>query len=160
MWNNNRHMVQIRHLSDKLQEWRFGNGNTKSVLSEDASVPCGFHQINPKFGLVICKIPRHLLLPCQLLLTNSLLLQLLHCLASYTGLSGRHLQTSTTSSHSLQLCSSTVHPAEIENRQVLLCSFKFQLLMSCIFFSFSHFNLAPGLESLVSPGIDSLTLKK
>ena len=149
MWNNNRHMVQIRHLSDKLQEWRFGNGNTKSVLSEDASVPCGFHQINPKFGLVICKIPRHLLLPCQLLLTNSLLLQLLHCLASYTGLSGRHLQTSTTSSHSLQLCSSTVHPAEIENRQVLLCSFKFQLLMSCIFFSFSHFNLAPGLESLV-----------
>ena len=33
-----------------------------------------------------------------------------------------------------------------------MCSFNFQLLLSCIFFSFSDFNLALRLESLVSLG--------
>ena len=64
-------------------------------------------------------------------------------------------------SHSFRLCSSTVHaPNTKKDRQVLLCSFNFQLLLSCIFFSFSDFNLALRLESLVSLGSDSLTLKK
>ena len=142
----------------------YGNGNLErqhfKVFCQRCRSPIWSWSNQPKIPFLIRKIPKHLLFLYQLLLAHSFLLQLLHCLKSFTGQSSKLWQLydnfdmwmclHVLDSHSFWLCSSTVHLKKENNRQVLLCSFNFQLLLGCIFFSLSDFNLALRLLSLLS----------
>ena len=109
----------------------YGNGNLErqhfKVFCERCHSPIWSWPNQPKIPFLIRKIPKHLLFLYQLLLAHSFLLQLLHCLKSFTGQSSKLWQLydnfdmwmclHVLDSHSVWLCSSTVHLPEKKRKQ-------------------------------------------
>ena len=127
---------------------------------KDATVPCGFDQINPKFH----RYPvRSLGTFC--FCTNSCWRTRSFCssctVSNLTPLRAPNYDNfdmwmclHVLDSHSFRCCSSTVHPPEKKkiNHTSPFVQLQLPALLSSIFFSFSDFNLALRLESLVSLG--------